>query len=349
MLKHISSSVSHFFTVWLGIMCIGIMSVIPLTAHALDSYVSMRVSPAYPIAGEQVAVSIKSYGIDLSGASITWFVNGTEQSSAIGRQQLSLPAGQAGKTTTVRVVISGNTETIQKSISFVPGGIDLLWEAADSYTPPFYKGKALPSSSSLIKITALPHLVTTAGKAVSADSLIYTWNRNGFRRDLTTQSGYGKQTVSMTKDVLLHTESIGVDVASRDGVLGATGTITVPQVDPRIVFYEDRPLQGPWYATALTKEVTLLSNELSLIAEPYFFSTNNGIGNDLTFSWKVNGKTVSSDWINPRLVAFGVEKDTKGSASASLEVTSKRKLLQDARASLSILFGGQGSGTTIFP
>ena len=34
----------------------------------------------------------------------------------------------------------------------------LLWQANDSYVPPFYKGKALPGADTKIKIVAMPEI-----------------------------------------------------------------------------------------------------------------------------------------------------------------------------------------------
>ncbi|NTV22655.1 MAG: hypothetical protein HGB03_03820 [Candidatus Yonathbacteria bacterium] len=321
------------------------VSFFPHTTHALESFVSIRVSPAYPSVGEQVSITLSSYSVDLPGASILWYVNGSQRASGIGMTSLSLPAGQAGKTTSIRAVISANGETIQKTISFVPGGVDLIWEATDSYTPPLYKGKALPASSALVHVVAIPNIVGSSGKTVAPENLVYTWTLNGFKRDVTSQSGYGKQTLSLMKNVLLSTESVGVEISSRDGSLGAGATVSIPQTDPEILFYEQRPLQGPWYGRALIDTVTLLSNELSLIAEPYYFSTKTGTPHNLGFAWSMNGSSISSDWNNPHMIIFGVPEGTSGKATVSLATTNPSKLLQDAKTSLSVIFGNTESSS----
>ena len=52
-------------------------------------------------------------------------------------------AGSLGKTQKVTVNgVENDGTSITQSISVMPASIDLIWQA-HSYTPPFYKGKAL--------------------------------------------------------------------------------------------------------------------------------------------------------------------------------------------------------------
>ncbi|NTV44299.1 MAG: hypothetical protein HGA67_01210 [Candidatus Yonathbacteria bacterium] len=324
-------------------LLIGALYSAPCTVSASESYVSTTVNPAYPEAGKDVSVVLKSYAIDLTRATVTWYVNEKRILSGIGETNFSTKASDVGKTMTIRATIVSDTETIEKNISFVPGGADLLWEATDSYTPPFYRGKSLPASNAAIKVVALPYLVNSSGTRISDDSLIYTWNKNGFKRDVSTQSGYGKNVLSITKDILLSKESIGVEVSSRDGRLGAASSIIIPQTNPKILFYENRPLQGPWYSTTLQSQINLVANEITMLAEPYFFSYKKNMREGLTFLWRVNGKNIGSDWNDPRSILFGIEKGTSGTASTSVEITNTSKLLQSGHGNLTIIFDDKDS------
>ena len=54
--------------------------------------------------------------------------------------------------TTFEVIITpvGTIENIIKQFSVSPSEIEVMWESVDGYAPPFYKGKVLPISGSLI-------------------------------------------------------------------------------------------------------------------------------------------------------------------------------------------------------
>jgi len=66
------------------------------------------------------------------------------------------------KTVTIKVV-SRRGGYLEEKITFQPALVDLMWEA-NTYTPPFYKGKALTSSKSSITVTAIPQLKTSDKK-----------------------------------------------------------------------------------------------------------------------------------------------------------------------------------------
>jgi len=74
-------------------------------------------------------------------------------------------------------IILDSTHRIDKEIVIEPAQLDILWESTDSYVPPFYEGKALPSIESTIKVVALPiklcislALLYTDGNAIMAGS-----------------------------------------------------------------------------------------------------------------------------------------------------------------------------------
>ena len=49
---------------------------------------------------------------------------------------------------------------------------------ARRYTPPFYKGKKIFTSESVIKFIAIPNFVTSNNKKIPASDLVYTWKIN---------------------------------------------------------------------------------------------------------------------------------------------------------------------------
>ena len=76
---------------------------------------------------------------------------------------------------------------------------DVLWEALDSHTPPFYKGKPLPSNESYIRAVAI-------SGSFNPRTTTYTWNRGG--KTVASASGLGKSAFIFKHDILTNTEDI---------------------------------------------------------------------------------------------------------------------------------------------
>lgn len=310
------------------------------TVYAYEPYISLSISPAYPRPGETFTASLLSYTVDLNRATITWYINDIPSGGAQGMTNLSVPVETAGETISVRATIAIDNAVYEKTFSVVPGSIDLLWEAPQTYTPPFYRGKALPASGALIKVVAVPHILTE-GTHIDADNLIYSWSRNSFKRDVRSQSGYGRSMLTMKKDILLPNETIAVEVLSQSGVYGASAAITIPEAPPTIIMYQNHPLYGVQYQTSLGAIIEKNSEEsesVEFAAEPYFFSLTNNTLSSLTFQWSVNGNTVAPNWDNPGHITLGIAKGVEGTTLARLSVTAPYFLLQEASQALSIIF-----------
>ncbi|MFQ5754351.1 MAG: hypothetical protein ACE5HI_20410, partial [bacterium] len=138
------------------------------------------VSPENPRPGQIVTVAIESFSVDLDRASsITWLVNGEAVNRGAGVKQIQFETGELGSVSVVDVVVRGtDIGTVSESVTIRPTEVDLIWEAG-VYTPPFYSGKALPSSESEITIVAVPQLVTSSGNKLKSSDLIFTWKKDG--------------------------------------------------------------------------------------------------------------------------------------------------------------------------
>jgi hypothetical protein len=75
----------------------------------------------------------------------------------------------------------------------------LLWQANDAYVPPFYKGKALLTEGSDVKIVAMPEIKSGSG-TINPKNLTYSW-----KKDYTNDpdgSGYGIHSYVFMSDFL---------------------------------------------------------------------------------------------------------------------------------------------------
>ena len=142
--------------------------------NAIRDYLEITTSPKYPKPNELVRITIESYLTDLNKATLAWSVNGDVVTQGIGKKTFSFNNGASGKTTRVSVLIRTNGgEVVVKEFSFSPIGVTILWEA-DTYTPPFYKGKPLASAQSSIRAVAIPD-TGNAKNILGAGNLVYVW------------------------------------------------------------------------------------------------------------------------------------------------------------------------------
>jgi len=173
--------------------------------------------------------------------------------------------------------VGANGKIAESALQFNTVELDLLWEALTS-TPFNYKGKALTSSESLIKVSAIPNF-----GGISASRLFYEWQLNN--KKMLKASGLGKDTFTFQSSKVFNIDSVKVIVSDMNKESVISKRIRIKINEPKLIFYEEHPLKGPLYEKALGTELNLLNNELALRAEPYFFSKVN-----LLYDWKMNGK-----------------------------------------------------------
>jgi hypothetical protein len=318
---------------------------VPLFAQALPQIqetLLLDVSPSIPRPESTITVTARSYLTDLARADIAWIVNGNVHEAGPGLDTIELELGKVGEATSIQVVVgTHDIGSVSKSLTLRPAEVDLLWEA-DTYTPPFYEGKALPSSRSGLRIVATPNFTSAGGLSLNPEDLIYTWERGS--RVLGSLSGRGKNTLEIEAAQLYNQLLISVRVESVDGTLLAGNSVLVPALTPEVVLYEDHPTRGMLLERALPETFDLEEEEVTLTAIPFFFSTNERNESHMTYSWSVDGTNVAPQTGNPSSITL---RPTGGSGRSSLSVDlrNQQSLLQIARSSLSINYesGSQSS------
>ncbi len=314
-------------------------------AFAETSEFSVEASPESPKSFETITFTLKSFSVDLNRAAITWAVNGKTALSGIGKTSFSFQSGKAGTAYTVDISVKDSVlGTLTKRLSFRVGEVDLLWEAVGSYVPPFYKGKALPPPQGAVKLVAAPNLFS-GGKKLSADELVYRWKRNGKYRDLNSQSGYGKKSVSIRGDLIKRGETIEVEASSLDNGSAGSGSAVFSYDEPFVIFYEDKPAEGVQFNRAINGEFTLPNKESTILALPYFFSAKSREGGAISYSWRVGDKNIT-DTAKSSLT-LREEGGGGGSENVSLSVSHVANVLQEAVSGFTVNFGG-GGGANFF-
>lgn len=322
------------------------MNLVPKTedirADSIREYLDVKTIPKNPAPHETVRVTIESYITDLNKATISWSLNGRLIERGAGKKAFSFQNGSSGETTRLSISITTNKgEVITKELSWSPVGITIMWEA-NTYTPPFYKGKALMTPQAIVRATAVPDSIGTRN-ALSAGDLVYIWKKDG--NAVPNASGYGKNSFSFLGPKPYGETKVSVQVSSTDDTVKSEMQVTLPLTKPFILFYEDHPLLGVWHNRALGSGLSLTKKEFSINAEPYFFSTETGEAPELLYSWSLNSKPVTNI---SRAITLHNEAGQNGNSALNLTMRGLRKTFQTASHSLMISFTTEGSSRPTF-
>ena len=286
--------------------------------------ITLTVTPEFPRANEEVTVSARGFSIDLDRAEVSWTLNGKLEKKAVGGTIFSFRTESLGKTSALMVTVKSLSQgSFKETLTIRPAEVDVLWEAL-TYTPPFYKGKRMLSSSGTITVTAMPSFVVASGKTLDSAALVYSWEQDG--KNLLSQSGFGKQSIVLSSPPLFQESLVSVEVSSLDKSIRARRTIVLAPVEPKVVFYEKHPLKGILYAHVVEKTFTLLKEEFVLRAEPFFFPKNILKDDTSNFSWSVNSADALPQKENELILRH--EGDERGSSRVELTVKNEEKLLQ---------------------
>ncbi len=288
-------------------------------------------TPEFPGASEKVTAEVKSAQFNVNGTKITWILNGKKRLDGLGEKKFTFITGGVGSATTLRTEINTpDFGLIARDLEIRPSDVDILWEA-DTYTPPFYKGKALPTSQSFVKMLAVPHFASKSGK-IASNTLVYNWKKTYTPNP--NDSGLGKNVYLYRGNYSFNEDKVETTVSTGDKALSINKKTRVSIYEPKIVFYENNPLLGVRYENSLGGNFDLKEKEVTLTAIPYFFSLNN----NADFLWLLDGKKLE---INPDNKAqFTLRKPEQGSgrSSISLKISNTGYDLQEASKSIGISY-----------
>jgi len=303
-------------------------------AQSATSILNVSISPGEPSAYENVQVNLESFSVDLKKARISWVLNGKSAEGGVGKTAFQFRTGALGTVSRVRVTATTVIgERFNRSFEVRPAEVDLIWETF-TYTPPFYEGKALISSKSKVKISVIPHFILENGRRISPDDLIYIWQKG--RRVLGSLSGTGRRSIVIDGPRLFEKTRIGVEISSLSGAYNARKEIVLTARDPEIIFYEKHPTEGVRYGIAVEPEMILSQEEITLRAEPYFFSTEDLALGRTNFKWSLNNERVQSiSRVNEITLR---REEASGLARLTLQIENTAKILQNAVANLLINF-----------
>lgn len=291
----------------------------------LASPVLLEIEPAVPNPGESVVVRAESFSIDLNRALVSWYINGALRLEGAGETETMVTVGPVGSETTILVVVNDGEASAERTIR--PTEVSILWEA-DSYTPPFYRGRALPSPGTPLNVEAVVRFVRRDGTVVPPEDIVYTWSVNG--RVQGQHSGRGKSRVRLAGPELLGDRTILLEAVSADSAFSGVAYAFVPVRDPYPVLYHDHPLTGITYHQALSSEDTLSDSEVTVAAVPYYADAAVARDNALQYEWTVNNVPIDADPIDPNRLILSIGEADQGLAEVALSLVHTRHVLQFA-------------------
>lgn len=310
---------------------------VPLIAYAqlalpgFDGAVRMSLTPTEPHPQDIAKVTLESSLIDLSASDIVWYVDskkvpGTGTSLSVRLGALGSQTSVSARITTPEGSILGTDTTL------TPTSVDLLYDA-DTYVPPFYAGRSLPSAGSGLRVQAIAHFVK-GGVEVKPSDIIYTWHRSG--RVLGTASGRGRDTLSTGSPNLYGSDDISVTAESVDGDFRGSASVTVRSFEPVLRLYEDNPLFGLRLDQALASTTHTSGREMTFAAIPFFSTISSPSDPSLTYDWGVNGSSVSTSAAAPHELTLGAAEG--GSALLTLSMADSSNIFFTADARWRIVF-----------
>jgi len=212
--------------------------------------------------------------------------------------------------------------------------VDLLWQG-ETYTPPFYKGRALWSSHSNVTFLAIPHDLG------NPENLNYKWSRNGTVLGLA--SGVGINTLTFSDRIISKPQIIKVEIVSPEqedalSSIWAETSVTITPRLPSLIIYENNPLYGFMFHRETGERHELQEREATLTAFPLFFSALNRNDSMIGYEWRANpGEITDAE----NSVTYRAPDGTDGLSAISVHALHKDtdKFLQNASKSFLIQFG----------
>lgn len=306
--------------------------------------VYIKTTPEFPGANQLVSVSLEGYLIDLSQADILWYKNNKLQERGVGETSYSFETGDLGDSDVITAkVINTGLGTITKTITISPSEVDLIWES-DSLTPPFYKGKALNSYQSVVRLVAIPNFVSSNGSVLDPEKLIYEWKQDW--KVLGNNSGYGKNILVLDKTELPKNRTIIVEVRTTDYKIKGRATIDLKNESPEIIFYKKDPVLGVVYDKALMNTFELKNDEITVVAYPYFFSKDDVASGRIKYNWIMNNKKMNDLGLK-NIITLKQSADS-GITKLSLEIQNLNRIMQFVKNSFNISFGDPNQQNEFF-
>lgn len=311
---------------------------LPISAQvpAIIEQVSVDIVPEVPRPGDTVTLSVSTFGgIDINSAMINWVMNGKSSLKGRGEKRFSFQAGTDGNLSTIELHIQPQYGAeVVKTFKFNPAEVDVLWQA-NTYTPPFYKGKALYTPEADLQFVAMPNIIDSAGQKIQPSKAVYDWEI-GFNH-IADKSGYGVNYFNYTGSIISKPTKIRVtayDPLNKESA--GTGNLVVEPIQPTLLMYEVHPTYGTMFNNAANGTYNFGAQDIQLGVYPYFYSSNSRKG--VNYQWSINDNPLDTLPKNQDFLVLQKIKQDQGKSSITVSATMDDKALQLSNTSLDLLY-----------
>lgn len=301
---------------------------------ASQNSILVNIIPENPAPNENVNITLSSYTSNLDSVLITWFLDGKKTSGGVGKKSFSLNAPASGKETVVVATVSLPDGNIEKRIIVRPSIMVLLWQANDSFVPPFYKGKAMPTGDSEIKVVSMPE-IRNNGNLVDINNMTYSW-----KLDYTNNqgsSGYGKNYFIYNNDYLDDVNNVSVVANTLDQKYSSEANIDIRTTEPKILFYKNDTNMGTLWEKSLSSGHRIENDEI-IEAAPYFISPKEIRTPTLVWKWSINNNLIEVLDFRKNLIPLKTQTGVSGTAKIKLEINNTDKVFQTATKEINVEF-----------
>jgi hypothetical protein len=284
-------------------------------------------------------------GVDLANSSVVWHAGGSVIAQGVGSTTATMTAGSLGSETPIEVDIQtpdGTLLTAQATVA--PTQLDLLI-GSDSYVPPFYQGRALPTAGTDIIAQAMANFVRADGSVIPDSDITYTWKQDSVV--LGQISGRGRSSVVIPLMHLYSGNTITVNAQSSDGTRASEAIVVVPLSQASVDLYEDHPLYGVLYNNAVGSSFFVPETEMAFAAIPFFTGARTPNDSALSYTWQVNEQKIPESVSLPSELTINAANST-GQAAVRVEVTHATNFYLDSTGEWNIDFSKAGASQDAF-
>lgn len=280
--------------------------------------------------GQTASISALTDNINNSTTSFFWYLDDILNQKQSGKSKTEFSFTTSRENHVVRLVImQDNVKLTENAILISSYNISLVWNS-ETYVPPEYEGKALPSRGSRVTVTAIPDI-----KGYDAEDLLYTWYLDAESR---VRRVLGEDEFSFFITKSADFMPVFVEVSNLSGSIIISQAVSIPIVRPSVLIYHQ--LSDKTARIALNKLFITPGESKKITAKPFNFQAKNII--DFDYEWEFIGKKAKGEKRNPNLLTLTIpETSSFGIKNLVLRVTNRDLVKEKALATLVINITGK--------
>lgn len=279
----------------------GLLAAAPVAyAQFIPQPASLSASPHSPAPGETVTITATTPVLETAETFYRWRVNGVARPdlSGYGKNSFTATAGDVG--TLIRVDVDATSKRdghAQASLVVTVSDLALTW-SAETYTPKWYGGRALPTRSATVAVAAVPQIYL-GGALIPPERLIFTW---GVDDQDAVRSGVGMDILRVEMSRLYNSShQVRVRVQDIDRRVRKEGVVLLRPTEPSLLLYPYYPLGGIEPRRSVNASA-FPRGLLDFQAEPFFFPI--AAKNELTYRWALERRDAAGSPELPYLISI---------------------------------------------